>query len=272
MTADDLKKKKEEAGMTTAALSKLSGVPVGTINKILNGETKSPRCDTLSALEQALDTVWKPSKEVRESSAPYGVGESGVHTTTDSWKLRCNMQADADSLKLSYDMGAERMDGELICPEKPTTGHQVLVSQLILQFGRFIEETGKNDLVLPSPFCVYPDSDEKTVLQPDISVVCHRERLGRDGLMGAPDLIMEITSSVTRKRDLGRKMCRYLEAGVREYWVLDSKTRNVLVYCFEQDELPAVYSFEDEIPVSIWEGKLRICLQKAAVVLGELGE
>ena len=272
MKADDLKRKKEEAGMTTATLSKLSGVPVGTINKILNGETKSPRYDTLSALEQALDSVRKPSKEVRESGDPYGVEESDVHTTTDSWKLRCNMQADADSLKFPYDVGAERMDGEMICPEKPTTGHQVLVSQLILQFGRFIEETGKNDLVFPSPFRVYPDSNEKTVLQPDISVVCHRERLGRDGLMGAPDLVMEITSSVTRKRDLGRKMCRYLEAGVREYWVLDSKTRNVLVYCFEQDELPAVYSFKEEIPVSIYEGRLRICMRKAAAVLDELGE
>lgn len=259
MTADDLKKKKEEAGMTTAALSKLSGVPVGTINKILNGETKSPRYDTLSALEQALDSVRKPSKEVRESGAHYCTEEPDMHTT-------------ADYRNLPYDVRAERMDGELICPGRPTTGHQMLISQLILQLGRFIEETGKNDLVLSSPFRIYPDGDEKTVLQPDISVVCHRERLGRDGLMGAPDLIMEITSSVTRKRDLGRKMCRYLEAGVREYWVLDSKTRNVLVYCFEQDELPAVYSFEDEIPVSIWEGKLRICLQKAAVVLGELGE
>ena len=258
--------------MTTATLSKLSGVPVGTINKILNGETKSPRCDTLSALEQALDSVWKHSKEVRDSVDPYGVGESGVHTTMDSWKLRCNIQAGAGSLKLPYDMGAERMDGELICSEKPTTGHQVLVSQLILQFGRFIEETGKNDLVLPSPFCVYPDGDKETVLHPDISVVCHREGLGRDGLRGAPDLVMEITSSVTRKRDLGRKMCIYLEAGVREYWVLDSKTRNVLVYCFEQDELPDVYSFKEEIPVSIYEGRLRICLRKAAAVLDELGE
>ena len=70
MKADDLKRKKEEAGMTTATLSKLSGVPVGTINKILNGETKSPRYDTLSALEQALDSVRKPSKEVRESGDP----------------------------------------------------------------------------------------------------------------------------------------------------------------------------------------------------------
>ena len=266
MTVDDLKKKKEEAGMTTAALSKLSGVPVGTINKILNGETKSPRCDTLSALEQALDSAGKFSDKklsdkkisvqktseqrfsqiVRESGASYGVEEPDVRT--------------------------ELMDGEWICPGSPTVGHQVLISQLVLQLERFIEDQHGSCLVLPAPFHIYPDGDQKTVLQPDLSVVCDRERLCRDGLMGAPDLVMEITSSFTRRRDLGRKMCRYQEAGVREYWVLDIKTRKILVYCFEQDELPAVYSFEDEIPVSIWEGKLRICLQKAAVVLGELGE
>lgn len=259
MTADDLRKKKEQAGMTTAALSKLSGVPVGTINKILNGETKSPRYDTICALEQALDSVRKPSQTVRESGEPYCVDVQDTYAAAD-----CGNRL--------YDVKAEQMDGEWICSGKPTAGHQFLISQLILQLGRFIEETGGSCLVLPSPFCVYPDGDEKTVLQPDISVVCHRDRLSRDGLMGAPDLVMEITSSFTRKHDLGRKMCRYLEAGVREYWVLDIKTRRILVYCFEQDELPSAYSFEEEIPVSIYEGKLRICLRKAAAVLDELGE
>ena len=54
MISDILKRKKEEKGMTTEALSRLSGVPLGTINKILNGETRSPRYDTLMALEKVL--------------------------------------------------------------------------------------------------------------------------------------------------------------------------------------------------------------------------
>lgn len=51
---EELKKKKSELGITTEQLSRLSGVPVGTINKILNGETKSPRYDTLNALNHVL--------------------------------------------------------------------------------------------------------------------------------------------------------------------------------------------------------------------------
>ena len=54
MLYENLNQRKKELGLTTEQLSRLSGVPVGTINKILSGETRSPRYDTLRALEQTV--------------------------------------------------------------------------------------------------------------------------------------------------------------------------------------------------------------------------
>ena len=54
MLYENLNQRKKELGLTTEQLSQLSGVPVGTINKILSGETRSPRYDTLRALEDVL--------------------------------------------------------------------------------------------------------------------------------------------------------------------------------------------------------------------------
>ena len=54
MLYEKLNERKRELGLTTEQLSQLSGIPVGTINKILSGETRSPRYDTLKALEKVL--------------------------------------------------------------------------------------------------------------------------------------------------------------------------------------------------------------------------
>ena len=51
---EEFKERKNELGITTEQLSRLSGIPTGTINKILNGETKSPRYATLKALNDVL--------------------------------------------------------------------------------------------------------------------------------------------------------------------------------------------------------------------------
>ena len=85
MNSETLNKRKRELGLTTEQLSQLSGVPVGTINKILNGETRSPRYYTLQALgkvlfgeegapsekDQFLSADADLSCEVPESPAPY---------------------------------------------------------------------------------------------------------------------------------------------------------------------------------------------------------
>ena len=67
MTINEMKEKKKEKGYSYAKIAELSGVPLGTVQKIFSGETESPRYDTLTALEQ----VFNEQLEVREPGAPY---------------------------------------------------------------------------------------------------------------------------------------------------------------------------------------------------------
>jgi Uma2 family endonuclease len=70
-------------------------------------------------------------------------------------------------------------------------------------------------------------------LEPDISVICDSSKLDDLGCNGAPDLIIEILSPSTSSKDKVRKFNLYLDAGVREYWIVDPDAETVQVYVLE---------------------------------------
>jgi hypothetical protein len=74
------------------------------------------------------------------------------------------------------------------------------------------------------------EEDILTVVQPDISVVCDPTRLDEKGCLGAPDLIVEILSPATSRRDWKEKFSLYEEFGVREYWIVDPAGQTVVVF------------------------------------------
>ena len=97
-------------------------------------------------------------------------------------------------------------------------------------------------------------NDDKTYLEPDISVICEKDKVDIKGCHGAPDWVIEITSPSTTNRDYGVKMEEYQKAGVREYWIVDPYTKEVTVYCLQmKEEAPKKYSFTDCIKVGIYE-------------------
>ena len=69
---------------------------------------------------------------------------------------------------------------------------------------------------------------------------------------------MEVVSSSTKKKDYALKLSKYMEAGVREYWILDFAQEKVLVYFFESDVYPVIYGFDKPVPVNIYNGELKI--------------
>ena len=71
---------------------------------------------------------------------------------------------------------------------------------------------------IASPIDVQLNCDDKTMVQPDVLVVCDREKVIRRCIYGAPDFIIEILSLTSRKKDMFTKLAKYKEAGVREYW------------------------------------------------------
>jgi Uma2 family endonuclease len=75
-----------------------------------------------------------------------------------------------------------------------------------------------------------PDSQVRSVVQPDLIVVCDPSKVDKKGCHGAPDLLAEILSPSTAYKDLTRKLELYERHGVREYWILNPETATVMVY------------------------------------------
>jgi Uma2 family endonuclease len=107
----------------------------------------------------------------------------------------------------------------------PRTRHQEILGRLFTSLREAVK--GRPCKAFIAPFDVLvPDRDESddevaTVIQPDISVFCDRSKIGTRGARGAPDLVIEILSPSTSKKDLNEKFGLYERHGVKEYWVVD---------------------------------------------------
>jgi len=161
---------------------------------------------------------------------------------------------------LQEDVRAEVIDGQIFYFAAPTMDHQTIVVKLCSRIDRYIEDHAGECRLYVAPVTVRLNCDSKTSLEPDLIVVCDKDKLHKDACYGAPDLVIEITSKSTRKRDYGLKLKKYRAAGVREYWIVEPERQTVLVSCFEDEELSCLYSFEDEIAFHIFP-ELNICLK-----------
>lgn len=75
-----------------------------------------------------------------------------------------------------------------------------------------------------------PDEEIRTVVQPDLVVLCDMSKLDERGCRGAPDMVVEILSPSTSAKDQRQKLALYERHGVREYWIVDSEDRLVRIY------------------------------------------
>lgn len=155
----------------------------------------------------------------------------------------------------------------------PSRKHQEILGELYLQFAAYLKN--KSCKVYLAPFDVrLPQGDEpgekvRTVVQPDLTVVCDHAKLDEKGCLGAPDLAIEILSPHTAAKDLKIKLDLYERAGVKEYWAVHPLDRTILVFALQSNGKygkPAVYDRRDTISVSIFKGDLRV---DAAEIFGE---
>lgn len=149
---------------------------------------------------------------------------------------------------------AELIDGKIYNMAPPGRTHQRLSMFLSGAISAYIREKGGACEVYAAPFGVFLDEENGTdYVEPDISVICDPSKLDEKGCHGAPDWVVEIVSPASRSMDYFRKLIKYREAGVREYWVVDSYRRSVTVYRFGEEEM-AEYAFGEEIPAGVYEG------------------
>lgn len=156
---------------------------------------------------------------------------------------------------------AELIDGRMYMMAPPNFRHQKLVMELSAVIHRYIKSHGGNCEVLPAPFAVFLNEDDRNYVEPDISIICDRNKLNERGCNGAPDWVIEITSPSDSQRDYGVKLFKYRTAGVREYWIVNPITHTVNVYDFEHDEGTNQYIFDNNIPVCIYDD-LNICISQ----------
>jgi len=190
--------------------------------------------------------LWKP------------VGEDEVIEMNEALANKRSFTAD-DLDALPEDVRAEVIDGQIFYFAAPKVVHQRLVGKLFIRISNHIAEKAGTCEAVVSPVAVCLDCDDKTLVEPDLIVVCDKDKLHEDACYGAPDLVIEVVSKSTRKRDYGLKMMKYRTAGVKEYWIVDSERRTVMVTCFEDECQNCLYSFEDEIAFRLFP-ELSVCV------------
>ena len=156
---------------------------------------------------------------------------------------------------------AELIDGQIYDMAPPMRIHQKLVSQLTKLIGNYIDANHGGCEVYPAPFAVFLNADNKTYVEPDISVICDNDKLDERGCNGAPDWVIEIVSPSTERMDYGIKLFKYRSAGVREYWIVNPLKQTVMVYDFQDNLGTKQYSFDETIPVCICQD-LAICVNQ----------
>ena len=143
----------------------------------------------------------------------------------------------------AWNMSSGRIGEQQAClrpAPAPSRKHQWLVMEL----GRHLSNLllGKRCQIYPAPFDVFfPENSNQledeihTIVQPDLTVVCDHKKLNDKGCFGAPDLVVEILSPYTSRRDLDDKFHLYENSGVKEYWVVDPGSRSIHFFSLNED-------------------------------------
>ncbi len=148
---------------------------------------------------------------------------------------------------------AELIDGRIYYMAPPNTKHQRLVGNLFNKISNYIQSNKGTCEPFIAPFAVFLNKSDKDYVEPDISVICDKDKLTDKGCNGAPDWIIEIVSSSSKSIDYFTKLFKYRTDGVREYWIVDPMKELVMVYRFEKGIMEE-YSFGKDVPVGIYEG------------------
>ena len=157
-----------------------------------------------------------------------------IYTSEDYWNLPEGQRA-------------ELIDGKLYAMAPPSRIHQKLIMELTSTIHNHIKSKSGSCEVYPAPFAVNLTANDKAWVEPDISVICDKDKLSDRGCEGAPDWIIEILSPGSIRTDCAIKLFKYRTAGVREYWIVNPIEKIVQTYIFDGEEDANIYPFDNEI-------------------------
>ena len=281
MTIEEMRERKRELGYTNEMISELSGVPLGTVQKIFAGFTKAPRRGTVEALEKVLKPDYGTQNDaIAETIAGTGEKRRNIDYRTMPQKPIILKEPEAaytvDPKQGSYTLEdyyafpeerrVELIDGVIYDMAAPTDIHQTVLVRMSAQLIPCVDAHPDCQIFI-SPIDVRLDNDDYTMVQPDLIIVCGRKDRDHRRINGAPDFIVEILSPSNRYHDMFRKLNKYRNAGVREYWIVDPEKKRITVYDFENEELPESYTFRDMVPLRISDGQCSVDFVKIEEIL-----
>lgn len=148
----------------------------------------------------------------------------------------------------------------------PTSLHQFIIGELHFALRTFFQN--RSCFVFVAPFDVFFSESEEYespdhITQPDLSVVCSKDQISKNGCKGAPTLIIEVLSPSTALKDFNEKFNLYQKYGVQEYWIIDPGNRTAHVYSMQDGSYLVKNLFmEQEIIRSIVFKDLQIPMNK----------
>ena len=296
MDIKDLKELKKALKLTTAQLAYMADLPVGTVSKIMTGETKNPSYATIDKLNKVLlheemlqrlehyknallkyikehpeETVdqlnferkYRKENDLNDAPIPFSSKETYSSESLGNLAVDVNGRMSRDLYKeIGEDRQLELIDGHVIVNEAPGVSHQQMVQGLAGIIENYIKKKTGKCRVFSAGVNVMLNEDMDTSVIPDLVILCDDSILKEEGIIGAPDWIIEVASKSTRQRDYNTKMHKYMCAGVHEYWVVDPIKEKVSVFIQGEPMMVYVYGFNDEIPVSLYDNDLKICVGK----------
>jgi len=308
MTLNEMLIYKKLAGLSCIEISEKSGVPLSTVQKVFSRTTSVPRHKTLTELSKAFEEYAKDRlfvcdpayeaqilKSIGNKKSQGSKGNGITDSSTDNLEnipvshvedvmteyiasgssnaLDLSLYKEKtinDYLSLPNDVRVELIDGVFYDMAAPSYLHQQISAFIwrILQ-NHIDSNKGKCSAAL-SPIDVQLDSDNKTMVQPDVMVICDRSKITGPRVVGAPDFIIEVVSDSNMYHDVFRKKLKYQNAGVREYWMVFPKEKEIQVFFFEKSYKPIGYTFNDSIPVNIWDGKCCVNFKEISEALAYL--
>ena len=270
---------KKEFSISYSAISEASGVPISTVQKVLGGITK-PRNSTAEALAKALNGFikqgsprWMGAVSFEEllisHDNNYGLSKAEGFENKSSGEYEVS-----DYENLPEDIRVELIDGYFYEMEAPTKKHQVILQEILIQLTSQIRKNKGGCKVYMAPSDVQLDESNKTIVQPDLFILCNKDMIKNSRrTVGAPEFVIEVLSESTRKKDMTLKLNKYEACGVKEYWIIDPNKEYIIKYFFENMSLTNIYTFNDIVPLELYEGKISVDFSEIkSEIMDEFGE
>lgn len=250
MSLEEMKRLKKKYSITNAMIAERSGVPLATVQKVFSGATPHPRYATLASIDKVIQDYNEYGESfVAEPTYVYGTGaKKDIYSgkTVD------------DYLALPDDVRVELIDGVFYDMAAPTSVHQHIALSIGATFNNHVNSHGGSCIPFISPIDVKLGDDDKTMVQPDVLIICDRSKITYERIIGTPDMVVEIVSPSNSYMDTIIKLNKYKKSGVREYWIVFPKEKKIFTYFFEESDEPKEYSFDDKVSVRVWNNECEV--------------